>query len=128
MDDRNEHDKTYDTVKSADKLLNLIIYFKNGKYYKDIFFITCLLFLCFTTIYIGAVPTNIFGHDIFFLLDNSWRVVNGQRPHLDYTSAWGSLTFVIFALGLTRYLIILQTALDTVMQFLGLLLAYGLTV
>jgi hypothetical protein len=58
------------------------------------------LVLCITTIYIGVVPTHKFGHDTFFLLDNSWRVVNGQRTHVDYTSAWGPLSFILFALGL----------------------------
>ncbi len=40
-----------------------------------------------------------FGHDIFFLLDNGWRVINGQRVHLDYYSPWGPVTFLITAAG-----------------------------
>jgi hypothetical protein len=48
----------------------------------------------------GAVPAPLFGHDIFFLLDNGWRVISGQRPHLDY-SPWGPVTFLITAAGLT---------------------------
>jgi len=93
------HNKTSPSRKSAYSILNPFCYF-NCTCQMDIFFISCLFILCATTAYIGAVPTHIFGHDIFFLLDNSWRVVNGQRPHLDYTSAWGPLSFVIFALGL----------------------------
>src|SRR5882672_1701731 len=35
------------------------------------------------------------------LLDNGWRVINGQRPHLDYYSPLGPVTFLITATGLT---------------------------
>ena len=42
-------------------------------------------------IFHGAVPTRVFGHDIFFLLENGWRVVNGQRPHIDFASPWSRL-------------------------------------
>ncbi len=63
-------------------------------------FLSGLLLICGTTAFIGAVPTRLFGHDIFILLDNGWRVVNGQHPHIDYTSAWGPLTFLIVGLGL----------------------------
>ena len=59
-----------------------------------------LLLVSASAAFTGAVHTKIFGHDIFFLLDNAWRVLNGQRPHLDYTSAFGPLTFLITAAGL----------------------------
>lgn len=64
------------------------------------FFPICLIAICGTAVFIGAVPTRVFGHDIFFLLDNGWRVVNGQRPHVDFASPWGPVTFLIGALGL----------------------------
>jgi hypothetical protein len=81
----------------------LIDLFKNIKLCvstKDVFYLCCLLVICVATVFIGAVPTHKFGHDTFFLLDNSWRVVNGQRTHIDYSSAWGPLTFLIISLGL----------------------------
>ena len=65
------------------------------------FFPVCLTVICGTAFFIGAVPTRVFGHDIFFLLENGWRVVNGQRPHIDYASPWGPVTFLIAGLGLT---------------------------
>jgi hypothetical protein len=65
------------------------------------FFPVCLTVICGTAFFVGAVPTRVFGHDIFFLLENGWRVVNGQRPHVDYASAWGPVTFLIAGLGLT---------------------------
>lgn len=72
----------------------------HGEYLKNSIFVSCLLAICITIAYTGAVPTHKFGHDIFFLLDNSWRIINGQRPQVDYSSAWGPLTFIILALGL----------------------------
>jgi len=46
------------------------------------------------------VPTFTYGHDDFFLLENGWRALQGQRPHLDYWSPWGPLTNLVVALGL----------------------------
>lgn len=65
-----------------------------------LFFVACLLVICGTAVFIGVVPTQVFGHDDFFLLDNGWRVVCGLRPHLDFYSPWGPLTFLIVALGM----------------------------
>ncbi|MBJ6799201.1 hypothetical protein [Geomonas propionica] len=63
-------------------------------------FLLSLVGICAAAAYTGAVPTRKFGHDMFFLLDNGWRVVTGQRPHLDYTSPWGPLSFLVVAAGL----------------------------
>ncbi len=49
---------------------------------------------------IGAIHARLYGHDIFFLLDNGWRTLHGQRVHVDYSSAWGPLTFLLIAAGL----------------------------
>ena len=68
--------------------------------HRHLLFLSCLLLICAITAYIGAVPTRRYGHDIFFLLDNGWRVINGQRPHIDYASGWGPVTFLINAIGL----------------------------
>ena len=73
----------------------------DGIYRRWYFFPLCLFLICGTTVFVGAVPTRVFGHDIFFLLDNGWRAINGQRPHVDYASPWGPVTFVIVGLGLT---------------------------
>ena len=65
------------------------------------FFPVCLIGICGTAVFMGAVPTRVFGHDTFFLLENGWRALNGQRPHIDYASPWGPVTFLIVGLGLT---------------------------
>ena len=59
-----------------------------------------LLLIAGSAAFIGAVHTKIYGHDIFVLLDNGWRVLNGQRPHVDYDSPFGPVSFLIAALGL----------------------------
>ena len=67
---------------------------------RRVFFLGCLLTICGMAAFTGAVPTREYGHDIFTMLDNGWRIISGQRPHVDYTSAWGPVTFLITALGL----------------------------
>ena len=52
------------------------------------------------TVATGAIHARLYGHDIFFLLDNGWRALHGQRVHVDYASAWGPLTFLLVAAGL----------------------------
>jgi hypothetical protein len=49
---------------------------------------------------IGPIHARICGHDIFFLLDNGWRALHGQRVHVDYSSGWGPVTFLLVAAGL----------------------------
>ncbi len=64
-------------------------------------YLVCLLIICGATAFVGAVPTRIFGHDNFFLLDNGWRIFCGQRPHIDFFSPWGPVMFLVVGLGLT---------------------------
>ncbi len=66
-----------------------------------IVFFAGLALICGMTALTGAVPTKIYGHDIFIPLDMGWRVMNGQRPHLDFMSPWGPVWFLVAALGLT---------------------------
>ena len=66
-----------------------------------IVFLVGLAAICGTAAFIGVVPTKIYGHDVFVPLDIGWRVINGQRPHIDFVSAWGPVWFLVAALGLT---------------------------
>jgi len=63
-------------------------------------FLASLAVICGVTAFIGAVPTLIYGHDDFLLLENGWRVLLGQRPQLDFWSPWGPVMFLVMALGL----------------------------
>ncbi len=50
--------------------------------------------------YIGAVRTHTCGHDVILTLDDAWRVLCGQRPHVDYFSALGPVYQLLSAAGL----------------------------
>lgn len=63
-------------------------------------FLVGLAVICAVTTLIGAVPTRIFGHDTFLPLEMGWRVLHGQRPHVDFVSGWGPVWFLVSAAGL----------------------------
>jgi len=62
--------------------------------------IAVVLLISIVTAATAPIHAHLYGHDIFFLLDNGWRALHGQRVHLDYSSAWGPLTFLFIAGGL----------------------------
>src|SRR5579871_4880886 len=64
------------------------------------FFLVGLALICAATTLIGAVPTHMFGHDTFIPLEIGWRVLHGQRPHVDFVSGWGPVWFLVEAAGL----------------------------
>ena len=67
----------------------------------DAVFISVLVLVCGLSAFIGlAVPLHSEGHDMFFLLDNAYRVVQGQVPHRDFSSAWGPVIYLVYAGGL----------------------------
>src|ERR1035437_2120389 len=48
----------------------------------------------------GIVPVRSYVNDLVFFADNGWRVLWGQRPHVDCSSGFGPVTFLLSALGL----------------------------
>ena len=66
----------------------------------DLFFFCGLIAICVLTIAIGMAPLRLFEHDTFFALDGAFRVVRGQVPHRDFSSAWGPVFFLMDAAGL----------------------------
>jgi hypothetical protein len=50
-----------------------------------------LVVYCAILVWLGALHTSLFGHDYFIFLDGGWRVLNGQRPHVDFHTAVGPL-------------------------------------
>src|ERR1019366_559095 len=56
--------------------------------------------ICGLAAFVGMPVLGVFEHDIFFSLDNAYRVSQGQIPHRDFASAWGPLFFLIQAAGL----------------------------
>lgn len=55
---------------------------------------------CAITWRLGLPHTSIYGHDIFTFLDGSWRVSQGQIPHVDFYSAFGPVFYFMQAAGL----------------------------
>src|SRR5450759_4475693 len=45
-----------------------------------------ILGICLRT---GIVPMRSYVEDMLFFAANGWRVLCGQRPHADFSSAWG---------------------------------------
>ena len=50
--------------------------------------------------HVGLCVTNACPYDVLFLLDNGWRVIQGQHTHADFSSAWGPMTYLASAAGL----------------------------
>ena len=56
-----------------------------------------ILGICLRT---GFMPIRSYVEDVIFFADNAWRVLWGQRPHVDYSSGLGPVTYLISALGM----------------------------
>jgi len=52
--------------------------------------------ICAATFAMGVPPLRIYGHDVFICLDGAWRVMNGQKPILDFYAAKGPLWFLFY--------------------------------
>ena len=68
-------------------------------------FLAALLVVCALQVALGALPTRIYGHDLFVLLDGAWRVASGQIPCVDFYSGLGVLVWdpLRWALALDGY-------------------------
>jgi hypothetical protein len=60
---------------------------------------TLILGLCFIRAYVGLWGMRVYTHDAFSLLDGAWRILNGQRPHIDFYTGLGPVTYLITAAG-----------------------------
>jgi hypothetical protein len=49
---------------------------------------------------LGPAPSNVFGNDVFLLLDGGWRILNGQVPNHDFYLSLGPLIYMWTAAGL----------------------------
>lgn len=56
--------------------------------------------ICGVRAWIGLTGVQMFTHDVFMPLDGAWRMLNGQRPHIDFYSFIGVLAYAPTALGL----------------------------
>ncbi len=58
-----------------------------------------MAFFCGLRAWVGLGASQMFSHDAFMPLDGAWRLLNGQRPHLDFYSYIGVLAYAPTALG-----------------------------
>jgi hypothetical protein len=58
-----------------------------------------ILGVCFIRAYVGLWGSRIYTQDAFSMLDGAWRVLNGQRPHLDFYTGLGPVTYLMTAAG-----------------------------
>lgn len=63
-------------------------------------FAGCLLGICGSAAYVGVPWLFKYSADSFLFLDGGWRLLQGQRPHVDFYTAIGPVTYLINALGL----------------------------
>lgn len=56
--------------------------------------------ICLSRALIGLKGMQSFSHDAFMMLDGAWRMLNGQRPHIDFSTNVGTLAYVPTAIGL----------------------------
>src|ERR1700683_1952307 len=60
-----------------------------------------LLLLVWLAVAIVGVPRlRMFGHDVFVSLDGGWRVLNGERPQVDFYAQMGPVYYLLHAAGL----------------------------
>jgi hypothetical protein len=73
------------------------VWSKPGNRWTDISAAAFILVISGITAYVGAVHTMIYGHDIFLMLDAGWRVLNGQRPDVDFRPSMSPALGLLFA-------------------------------
>lgn len=59
-----------------------------------------LILVCLAVAIVGVPRLRMFGHDVFVSLDGGWRVLNGQRPVVDFYAQMGPLYYLLHAAGL----------------------------
>lgn len=59
-----------------------------------------ILILCLVRAFIGLWAFRVYAPDAFTPLDGAWRVLHAQRPHIDFYSALGPVTYLLTAAGL----------------------------
>src|SRR3954447_15018475 len=62
--------------------------------------LAALSLICAATVFIGTPRLCKYTPDVFIFLDGGWRILHGQRPHVDFFSGIGPVTYLINALGL----------------------------
>jgi hypothetical protein len=85
-------------------------------------FTAIILIICSAAAYIGPPPAKSNTSDYPQFFDGAWRMLNGQRPHVDFYSCYGVLLFApaVIGLRLTHTARALGYANSVVALFIGL--------
>ncbi|HEX7361138.1 MAG TPA: hypothetical protein VF283_11675 [Bryobacteraceae bacterium] len=62
--------------------------------------IAIVVAICGCRAWIGLAGMQEYCHDAFMMLDGAWRMLNGQRPHIDFFTNVGMLAYAPTAVGL----------------------------
>jgi hypothetical protein len=65
-----------------------------------VIFWVSLITICWLRAYVGLTPTFIYSHDAFVMFDGAWRMLHGQRPHVDFSSVVGPAAYLPTLIGL----------------------------
>ncbi len=66
----------------------------------DLVAVTAMIAVCGSAAYMGAPPARAELADYYQFLDGGWRILNGQRPHLDFYSPYGVFLYAPAVVGL----------------------------
>jgi hypothetical protein len=56
-------------------------------------FLCGLFLICGASVFIGTPWFYRYTHDVFVFLDGGWRILHTQRPHVDFFSGVGPVTY-----------------------------------
>ena len=63
-------------------------------------FLLPLLAMAASRCWVAMYGVRYFAHDSFMVLDGAWRMLNGQRPHVDFNSMIGPAAYLPTVVGL----------------------------
>ena len=66
----------------------------------DAILVLLLASICAAVLALGVPRLVIYGHDVFVALDGAWRVLNGQRPQVDFYAQMGPVYYLLHAAGI----------------------------
>lgn len=66
----------------------------------DVILLLLLATICAAVFALGVPRLVIYGHDVFVALDGAWRVLNGQRPQVDFFAQMGPVYYLLHAAGI----------------------------
>lgn len=87
-------------LRLADNFVRLWSYPLLGRWWSRILLLVLVSGLCALRAFVGLMGTQGYSHDAFMVFDGAWRMMNGQRPHVDFYSHLGLLTYAPTAVGL----------------------------